>query len=263
VLAQSRDRRKKEWGMRRRQLKWLWKRLQEIPAMKFSKKTDWAMKLGAAKQRAPSAWRLVGMEIGQSEAEPSFQFRLRKKKLREVRRREGRYWLRSNLREEQPGQWWRLYIQLRQVEEAFKNLKGDLSLRPLFHQKEARIEAHIFVAFSAYCLHVTLRRWLRDLASGLTPRSVLEKFSGVQMIGVHLPTNRRQRSDSEPIHSTGEGSATVAEPIETAIAGTAAPENHGGWGAGQLSGCSEDLWGRSLDFQALAHCDPLESAKSG
>jgi transposase len=188
VLAQSQDRRKKESGMRRRQLQWLWKRLKEIQAMKFSKKTDLAMKLGAAKQRAPSAWRLVEIEIAKSEAQPSFQFCLRKKKLQEVRRREGRYLLRSNLLEEQPVQLWHLYIQLTQVEEAFKNLKGDLSLRPLFHQKEARIEAHIFVAFLAYCLHVTLRRWLRDLAPGLTPRSVLEKFSAVQMIDVHLPT---------------------------------------------------------------------------
>ena len=188
VLAQSQDRRKKERAMRRRQLKWLWQRLKEIQGMKFSQKTDLAMKLGAAQQRAPSAWRLVEIEIFPSESEPGFQFSLRKKKLRDVRCREGRYLLRSNLTEEDPAQLWHLYIQLTQVEEAFKNLKGDLSLRPLFHQKEARIEAHIFVAFLAYCLHVTLKRWLRDLAPGLTPRSVLEKFSAVQMIDVHLPT---------------------------------------------------------------------------
>ncbi len=188
VLAQSEDRRKKERAMRRRQLKWLWKRLNEIKGMKFSKKNDMVMKLGAAKQQAPSAWRLVEIEIAKSESEFSFKFSLRKKKLRDVRRREGRYLLRSNLTEEQPVQLWHLYIQLTQVEEAFKNLKGDLSLRPLFHQKEVRIEAHIFVAFLAYCLHVTLRRWLRDLAPGLTPRSVLDKFRMVQMIDVHLPT---------------------------------------------------------------------------
>jgi transposase len=188
VLAQSQDRRKKECAMRRRQLKWLWQRLKEIQGMKFCKKTDLAMKLGAAQQRAPSAWRLVEIDISPSESEPGFHFSLRKKKLREVRRREGRYLLRSNLTEEDPAQLWHLYIQLTQVEEAFKNLKGDLSLRPLFHQKESRIEAHIFVAFLAYALHVTLRRWLRDLAPGLTPRSVLEKFSAVQMIDVHLPT---------------------------------------------------------------------------
>ena len=188
VLAQSEDRRKKERGMRRRQLKWLWKRLKEIQAMKFSRKNDRVMKLGAAKQQAPSAWRLVEMEIAKSESELSFKFSLRKKKLRQVRRREGRYLLRSNLTEEQPAQLWHLYIQLTQVEEAFKNLKGDLALRPLFHKKEARIEAHIFVSFLAYCLHVTLRRWLRDLAPGLSPRSVLDKFRSVQMIDVHLPT---------------------------------------------------------------------------
>jgi len=188
VLAQSQDRRSKERGMRRRQLKWLCRRLKEIQGMKFSKKTDLAMKLGAARQQAPSAWRLVKVEIAEAEPAPSFKFWLQKQKLRQVRRREGRYLLRSNLTQEQPAQLWHLYIQLTQVEEAFKNLKGDLALRPLFHQKEARIEAHIFVAFLAYCLHVTLRRWLRDLAPGLTPRSVLDKFRAVQMLDVHLPT---------------------------------------------------------------------------
>ena len=186
VLARSQDRQSKERSMRRGQLKRLCKRLKEIQAMSFSRKTDMVMKLGAAKQQAPSAWRLVQVEI--SESESSFKFSLRKNKLRQVRQREGQYLLRSNLTEEPPAQVWHIYIQLTQVEEAFKNLKGDLSLRPLFHQKEARIEAHIFVAFLAYCLHATLRRWLRDLAPGLTPRSVLDKFRAVQMIDVHLPT---------------------------------------------------------------------------
>ena len=74
------------------------------------------------------------------------------------------------------------------MEEAFKNLKGDLAIRPIFHQNEKRVEAHIFVSFLAYCLHVTLGQRLRTLAPGLTPRSVLEKFAAVQMIDVHLPT---------------------------------------------------------------------------
>jgi hypothetical protein len=83
---------------------------------------------------------------------------------------------------------WEFSTQLTHVEEAFKNLKGDLALRPIHHQKEPRIEAHIFVAFMAYALHVTLRRRLHTLAPGLTPRAALEKFSSVHMIGVHLPT---------------------------------------------------------------------------
>ena len=81
-----------------------------------------------------------------------------------------------------------IYLQLVQVEQAFKHLKGDLAVRPIHHQKQARIEAHIFVAFLAYCLHVTLGRRLKDLAPGLTPRSVLEKLAALQMIDVHLPT---------------------------------------------------------------------------
>jgi transposase len=190
VFAQSASRIGKERAMRRRQLKQLWKRLPELRQMKL-KRDDLLMKLGAARQQWPSAWRLVALRIPQKDEAinaQTFTWRLRKAKLRQVRRREGRYLLRTNLTEEDPVKLWEYYIQLTQVEEAFKNLKGDLSLRPVYHRREDRIEAHIFVSFLAYCLHVTLRRWLRDLASGLTPRSVLEKFAAVQMIDVHLPT---------------------------------------------------------------------------
>jgi hypothetical protein len=114
---------------------------------------------------------------------PEFSFALRWDKLRE-----GRYLLRCNLPERPPEQLWGFYLQLVQVEQAFKHLKGDLALRPIYHQDPARIEAHIFIAFLAYCLHVTLGRRLRDLAPGLTPRSVLEKLGAMQMLDVHLPT---------------------------------------------------------------------------
>jgi len=191
VFAQSASRINKERAMRRRQLKALWQRLPELRQMKKLKRDELLMKLGAARQQWPTAWRLVAIRVpGKDEEinEQTFAWRLRKAKLRQVRRREGRYLLRTNLTEEDPVKLWEYYTQLTQVEEAFKNLKGDLALRPIYHQKEDRVEAHIFVAFLAYCLHVTLRRWLRDLAPGLTPRSVLEKFAAVQMIDVHLPT---------------------------------------------------------------------------
>ena len=105
-----------------------------------------------------------------------------------MRRREGHYLLRSNLRQEDPARLWRLYIQLTEIEQAFKELKGDLAIRPIYHQLDRRIEAHIFVAFVAYCLMVTLKHRLRALAPGLTPRAVLEKLSAMQMVDVHLPT---------------------------------------------------------------------------
>ena len=191
VFAQSASRIDKEQAMRRRQLKALLKRLPELRQMKRLTRDELLMKLGAARQQWPTAWRLVAIRMPQEDEEvneQTFTWRLRKKKLRQMRRREGRYLLRTNLTEEDPAKLWEYYTQLTQVEEAFKNLKGDLALRPIHHQKQDRIEAHIFVAFLAYCLHVTLRRWLRNLAPGLTPRSVLEKFAAVQMIDVHLPT---------------------------------------------------------------------------
>ena len=185
VLAQSKDRILKERSMRRRQLKRLWARLHQLKGMALTR-DELLLKLGAAKQQSPSAWRLVQIDITQKDE--ALQFSLRRDKLRTVRRREGRYLLRTNLVGRDPAQMWELYTQLVHVEEAFKNLKGDLALRPIHHQKEERIEAHIFVAFMAYTLHVTLRQRLRDLAPGLTPRAVLEKFSTVQMIDIHLPT---------------------------------------------------------------------------
>jgi Transposase DDE domain len=119
---------------------------------------------------------------------PSFTFALNRKKLRTTRRREGRYLLRTSLTENDPAQLWQYYTQLVAVEEAFRNLKGDLAIRPVFHQDEKRIEAHIFIAFLAYCMQITLTRRLHALAPGLTARSALDKFAAVQMIDVHLPT---------------------------------------------------------------------------
>lgn len=185
VFAQSQDRIAKERAMRQRQLKRLWARLQQLSAMPLTRE-HLLMKLGAARSQYPSGWRLVEVQVHDRDA--AFTYRLRRDKLRQVRRREGRYLLRTNLTSNDPAELWRYYIQLVQVEEAFKNLKGDLSIRPIFHQTESRIEAHIFIAFLAYCLHATLAQQLRPHAPGLTPRSLLDKFAAVQLLDVHVPT---------------------------------------------------------------------------
>jgi hypothetical protein len=185
VLAQSRDRVAKERAMRRRQLKRLWARLKQLSTMQLTRE-ELLMKLGAARDQSRIAWRLAVIEVAADCA--AFSYRLDRNKLRQTRSREGRYLLRTNLVEEDPAKLWSHYLLLVAVEEAFKNLKGDLAIRPVFHQLEARVEAHVFIAFLAYCLHVTLARRLHALAPGLTPRSVLEKFAAMQMIDVHLPT---------------------------------------------------------------------------
>ena len=185
VFAQSADRVAKERAMRRRQLKWLWGRLKQLAGMKLTRE-ELLTRLGAARKQARTAWRLLAIDVAADSA--TLSYRLDHAKLRRARRREGRYLLRTNLTDDDPARLWSLYLQLVSVEEAFKNLKGDLAVRPIFHQDQARVEAHIFIAFLAYCLHVTLGRRLHALAPGLTPRSVIEKFAAVQMIDLHIPT---------------------------------------------------------------------------
>jgi hypothetical protein len=189
VLARSDGRVAKERAMRRRRLKQLWKRLKELHRQALSR-DELLMKLGSAKKDAGRAFGLVNLQLpeeGQPVTPDTFQFSLRKDKLREARRREGCYLLRSNLTETNPATLWQYYIQLTEIEQAFKELKSDLSLRPIYHQLDHRIEAHIFVAFIAYCLQVTLKCQARHLAPGLTPRAILEKLSAIQMVDVHLP----------------------------------------------------------------------------
>jgi len=184
VLARSASRIAKERAIRRKQLKRLWQRLRQLQGMRLTH-DQLLLKLGAARQRWPAAWRLVQVS---PQPDGTLGFALNRPKLRQVRRREGRYLLRTNLTDRDPATLWELYMRLVQVEEAFKTLKGDLALRPIHHQLPPRIEAHLFVAFLAYALHTTLRRRLRDLAPGLTSRAVLDKFQVIQMVDVHLPT---------------------------------------------------------------------------
>jgi hypothetical protein len=185
VFAQSADRIAKERSMRRRQLKWLWARLAQLTDMRLSRDVL-LMKLGSAQSKVPTAWRLLDVKVDKDG--PGFTYQLNRHKLKQARRREGRYLLRTNLTETDPVKLWNYYLQLGQVEEAFRTLKSDLAIRPIFHQDPQRIEAHVFLAFLAYCLYVTLGRQLKAFAPGLTARSALEKFAAVQMVDVHIPT---------------------------------------------------------------------------
>jgi len=193
VWVQSAARVAKERAMRRRRLKALWARLHALQRQRPTYETL-LLKLGAAKKEAGRAWALVQVTLpapppkGERQRRVDFAFALDKAKLRRVRRREGRYLLRSNLTETDPARLWEAYLQLVEVEAAFKALKTDLAVRPIYHQLPARIEAHLFVAFLAYCLHVTLRAHLRPHAPGLTVRQVLDKFAALQLLDVHFPT---------------------------------------------------------------------------
>jgi hypothetical protein len=190
ILARSHGRVDKERAMRQRRLKRLVKRLKELQAQRLER-DELLLKLGAAKKEAGRAYALIEIDLPpqeQAAQTQSFQFRLHRAKRRQVRRREGHYLLRANLANESPARLWQLYIQLTEVEQAFKELKSDLAIRPIWHQKDERIEAHIFVAFLAYCLQVSLKARLKPHAPGLTPRAALDKLASIQMRDVHLPT---------------------------------------------------------------------------
>jgi transposase len=191
VYVESEDRVSKERSMRRRRLKRLWAGLRELRNRKALMRDDLLMHIGALKKEAGRDFRLVNISIPKPQEpvnENTFRFSLDRERLRQAYRREGRYLLRSNMQATAPETVWENYLLLTRIEQAFKDLKGSLSIRPIWHQLEKRIEAHIFVSFLSFCLHTTLRNLARGKAAGLTSEAILEKFSGIQMIDVHLPT---------------------------------------------------------------------------
>lgn len=193
VLARSRDRAGKERSMRNRRIR---KYLATLRALRLERKRtpgrDELLKaIGAAASKAgrdAAAVEVILPEEGQAVSRDTFHYRVNRHVLRTLRGREGNYLLRTNLDSVDPATLWNRYMQLVHVEEAFRDLKGDLGLRPIWHQLEGRIEAHVFVCFLAYCLHVTLKARLKNLAPGLTPRAVLEKMAKLQMVDVVFPT---------------------------------------------------------------------------
>jgi len=195
VLAKSEGRQAKEMAMRRKKLARL---LRKLRAMRRScpKRDQLLMRVGAAKTDAGRAFGFVKINLPQADQEvtkETFTFQLDKAKLKETEVRDGHYLLRTNLVAEDPAVLWDRYVQLTQIEAAFKCLKSDLGIRPIHHQLEHRVDAHILIAFLAYCLTVTLRHRLRMQAPGLTPRAVLEKLAGIQMLDVSFPTTDGRR----------------------------------------------------------------------
>jgi transposase len=190
VLAKSEGRQAKESAMRRRRLV---QYLRALRRMRHSlpSRDQLMMRIGAAKSKAGRAAAYVQIRLPAKD-EPvtreTFSFMLDREKFDKAELRDGHYLLRSNITADDPKILWERYVQLTEIEAVFKALKSDLAVRPIHHQLEHRVEAHIFVAFLAYCLMVTLKKRLQAHAPGLTPRAVLEKLKTIQMLDVWLPT---------------------------------------------------------------------------
>jgi len=195
VLAQSQARQKKETAMRRRKLRKLWDGLKRL--RKNCRDRDRLReRLAVLKHeagRAAHVVEIVAPAPGRPVNEQTFRYRLKRDAYRQARRRDGSYLLRTTLGPDQPEKLWQQYMVLVEIEAAFRCLKSDLAIRPVYHQLDHRVEAHIFVAFLGYCLTVTLKNLLGPHAPGLTPRAVLEKLGTIQMVDVQVPTTDGRR----------------------------------------------------------------------
>jgi transposase len=197
VLARSEDRRQKERAVRRRKFKRLVHGLNELKRRSISRDTL-LQKIGALKAEAGRIKQFVRIHLpkeGETVTRATFRCSFDWTGWRRSREREGAYLLRGYLPTaiaRDGAGLWRMYMQLVQVEQAFKNLKSDLAVRPIHHQIEPRVEAHILVAFLGYALLASLRMKLRHAAPGLTPRAVLEKLAAIRMVDVCIPTTDRR-----------------------------------------------------------------------
>jgi transposase len=189
VLAKSSGRQAKEMAMRRKRLARL---LRKLRAMRRSlpKRDALLLRIGAAKKEAGRAFGFVKLQLPNKDEEvtrTTFQFHTDKAKLKAAEQRDGHYLLRSNLTGEDPAVLWTRYVQLTQIESVFRSLKSELGVRPIYHQLEHRADAHVLIAFLAYCLQVTLKNRLQVHAPGLTPAAVMEKLATIQMVEVWIP----------------------------------------------------------------------------
>lgn len=192
VLARSTARASKESAMRRRQLVSLHRKLQAT-ARQLEKQrgavnlTYLYRRLGRLEERYATVWPYLErceVEAAVDGAKPKLVWRWAKERLRHLRKRDGAYLLRTNLEPMDPECLWQQYIQLTEVESAFRCLKSELSIRPIWHRSDKRVEAHILVAFLGYCLWVCLKHRLRAVAGSLTPARLLENFESIQMVEV-------------------------------------------------------------------------------
>lgn len=250
ILAESQDRRHKERAIRLRKLRKFLGRLKELRIQKTIDRDHLLKKMGAAEKEAGRFARLIEVRIpeeGEPINEQTFYWKLNREKYRRLRWRDGRYLLRTNQAGTDPGELWKQYMVLTEVEEAFRNLKGDLAIRPIYHQLESRIEAHIFVAFMAYCLHVTLRQLARAYAPGLTPRSILEQMKTIQMIDVHIPTTDGRELKMSRHTKPDKTQQLLLTQLKLKLPPQPSPEIS----AGSFKLCSEDLLSQITYFQAL------------
>jgi transposase len=193
VIARSVKRRAKENAMRRRRMRKLYDSLTRLAASvqngHVRRYNVLINRLGRLQERYVQVFGSVDISHERdNETIKSFSFRLKRKALRNAYRQDGIYLLRTNLSEEDPARLWEQYIQLTEVEAAFRTLKSEVGLRPIYHWVGPRVEAHVMLAFMAYAMWVCLKWKLKALAVSLSPRQLIESFRSIQLVEVWFDT---------------------------------------------------------------------------
>jgi hypothetical protein len=224
VLAKSEGRQLKENAIRRKRLARL---LRKLRAMRHSlpARDKLLMRIGAAKTEAGRAFGFVTIQLpdaSQPVTRASFHFCVDKQKLKEAELRDGHYLLRSNLIAEDPAVLWTRYVQLTQIESVFRSLNSELGIRPVYHRLERRVDAHILVAFLAYCLQVTLKHRLKEHAPGFDADrgdGQAPDNSNDRRMGAY---RGRTLVDSAAIHRAGKRHRTPSPEASTRTSGSVA-----------------------------------------
>jgi transposase len=198
VLAHSDQRQLKEKAMRRRRFKAYARGLHALrrrcrPGQRNRIKRDTLLgRLAVLKQKAGRMSAALTVHIpdgGRRPTPQNFHYELNGETYHEALESDGSYILRSNVTQSNATTMWSMYMQLVWIESAFKSMKSDLAIRPIWHQLQPRVEAHLFVAFMGYCLMAALRKHLESAAPGLSPKAVLEQLGAIKMVDVCLPTS--------------------------------------------------------------------------
>jgi transposase len=185
VLARSLQRARKESAMLGNQLVRLHRSLRALSrvvargGLKDAGKIE--RRLGRLEERYPQGWSMLSA-VEHRRGQLSWSWN--KARLRGAKLRQGAYLLRTNLDPMDPDALWRQYVQLTEVEAAFRALKSELAIRPIWHRIQRRVEAHILVAFLGYCLWVCLKQKLKAVAQSITPARALESLRSILMVEV-------------------------------------------------------------------------------
>jgi transposase len=197
VLCRSEGRKEKERAMLERQIQRLDEQLQKIKksiiAGRLKEDVQAAKRIGRWSGRYPKADRLIDAKLIKDSSGRLVDLKIERRMERAqwAEKANGCYLLRTNLIEEDPARLWKAYMQLSQAEKAFQLSKSDLGMRPVFHQEERRVQAHIFVCFLALAMYKSLELWMASKGLGNSPAKLLEEFREIRSMDIVMPVKDR------------------------------------------------------------------------